>query len=159
MILLLRPSAAEFNHILQVLVYKDDDQPSLPECPLPSLETLASDVREFLQKKVTEVVHDDDFVIGNVVGTRNMPPAKGDGPAVEMAFQLTCTFCGLLGHALRSDNPNSNYNVAYLLRWALQYYLEENISRTTDEKIRDCLSHDGFRILVKVDRKDSKANE
>ena len=158
-ILLLLPSAAAFSHILQVVVYKDDDQPDLPECPLPSLETLSTEVREFLQKKVTEVVHDDDFVIGNVVGTRNMPPSKGDGPAVEMACQLKCTFCGLLGYALRSDNPNSNYNVAYMLRWALQYYLEENIRRTTDENIKECLSDDGFRILVKVDRNNNKANE
>jgi hypothetical protein len=155
LLLWIRPTVAAFNHILQVLVYKDIHEPHLPECSTSSIETLASDVRDFLQKKVTNVVHDDDFIIGNVEGTRNMPPSKGDGPAVEMTFHLKCTFCNVLGYSLRSDNPNSNYNVAYMLRWALQYYLEENISRTTDDSIKECLT-DEFRILVKVTEKNNK---
>lgn len=150
------PSAgAAFNHILQVLLYKAADQ-NLPDCPQSSIETLANEVRDFLQRKVTNVVHDDDFVIGNRIGAQNMAPAKGDGPAVEMTFQLKCTFCEFLGHTLRSDNPDSNYNVAYMLRWALQYYLEGNIHDTQDGSIKECL-RDNFRILVRVQKKEYKA--
>jgi hypothetical protein len=133
--------------------------PDLPECSISSLNTLANQVREFLQRKVTQVVHDEDFIIGDVEGSpRNMAPAKGNGPAVEMAFQLKCTFCEFLGYTLRSDNPDSNYNVAYMLRWALQYYLEGNINRSTDASIQECLT-DNFRIFVRVNRQQYKKAE
>lgn len=147
----LQSNGASFGHVLQVILYKLKED--LPQCSQSSIDTLADSVREFLQSKVTEVVHDDDFVIGNVQSARNMDAGKGDGPTVNLNFKLKCTFCKSHaddGRSLRSDDPRSNYNVAYMLRWALQYYLEENFKKSADSSIKQCLSDD-IRILVKID--------
>jgi hypothetical protein len=143
-------SSAVYSNILQVILYKDEKL-NLPECSQSSIDTLADSVRQFLQSKVTEVVNDDDFIIGDVESAQNMAAQKGDGPAVDLNFKLKCSFCRYLGWSLRSDSPNSSYNVAYMLRWALQYYLEKNIKDTTDDSIKECLTED-LRILVKINQ-------